>query len=301
MNPMKQYRVTFLPAGITVPVEEGTTLLQAEIQAGLKPYAPCGGNGTCGKCKVTVQAGAEVLACQTIVGSDCTVTLPQVSAARILTQSQSVQTTPDGADEYTLAIDIGTTTVVAYLLSGKTGALLSQASTLNPQGQYGADVISRIQYVLDGGREEMQHCILAALDSLTRQAAQKAAIAPEDITCTAIVGNTAMHHLLLGIDPRPLVTPPYMPKERAERVMGAKPLLPTAGNVRILPNIAGFVGGDTVGCLVASRFDRREALTLLIDIGTNGEMVLGDRKRAVACSTAAGPAFEGAKIGRAHV
>ena len=150
--------------------------------------------------------------------------------------------------------------------------------------------------MLDGGREEMQHCILAALDSLTRQAAQKAAIASEDITCTAIVGNTAMHHLLLGIDPRPLVTPPYMPKERAERVMGAKPLLPTAGNVRILPNIAGFVGGDTVGCLVASRFDRREALTLLIDIGTNGEMVLGDRKRAVACSTAAGPAFEGAKI-----
>lgn len=296
MNPMKQYRVTFLPAGITVPVEEGTTLLQAEIQAGLKPYAPCGGNGTCGKCKVTVQAGAEVLACQTIVGSDCTVTLPQASAARILTQSQSVQTTPDGADEYTLAIDIGTTTVVAYLLSGKTGALLSQASTLNPQGQYGADVISRIQYVLDGGREEMQRCILAALDSLTRQAAQRAAIAPEKITCTAIVGNTAMHHLLLGIDPRPLVTPPYMPKERAERVMGAKPLLPTAGNVRILPNIAGFVGGDTVGCLVASRFDRREALTLLIDIGTNGEMVLGDRNRAVACSTAAGPAFEGAKI-----
>lgn len=100
-------------------------------------------------------------------------TLPQASAARILTQSQSVQTTPDGADEYTLAIDIGTTTVVAYLLSGKTGALLSQASTLNPQGQYGADVISRIQYVLDGGREEMQHCILAALDSLTRAGGPK--------------------------------------------------------------------------------------------------------------------------------
>lgn len=293
---MKQYKVTFLPAGITIPAEEGATLLQAEIQAGLKPSAPCGGNGTCGKCKVTVQAGAEVLACQTIVGSDCTVTLPQASAARILTQSQSVQTTPDGADEYTLAIDIGTTTVVAYLLSGKTGALLSQASTLNPQGQFGADVISRIQYVLDGGGQEMQQCILAALDSLTRQAAKQAGIAPTDITRAAIVGNTAMHHLLLGIDPRPLITPPYMPKERLERTLEASGWLPISGEIRILPNIAGFVGGDTVGCLVASRFDRREALTLLIDIGTNGEMVLGNRDRAVACSTAAGPAFEGAKI-----
>lgn len=293
---MKQFQVTFLPAGITVPVEEGTTLLQAEIQAGLKPSAPCGGNGTCGKCKVTVQAGAEVLACQTIVDQNYVVTVPQESAARILTQSQSVQCVPDGRDTYTLAIDIGTTTVVAYLLSGKTGALLSQASTLNPQGQYGADVISRIQYVLDGGGKEMQQCILAALDSLTRQAAKRAGISPEEITCAAIVGNTAMHHLLLGIDPRPLITPPYMPKERLERTLEAADWLPTSGKLRILPNIAGFVGGDTVGCLVASRFDRREALTLLIDIGTNGEMVLGNRQRAVACSTAAGPAFEGAKI-----
>ena len=293
---MKQYSVTFLPAGVTIPVEEGTTLLQAEIQAGLKPSAPCGGNGTCGKCKVTLQAGAEALACQTIVTENMVVTVPQESAARILTASQSVQTAPDGTDAYTLAIDIGTTTVVAYLLSGRTGELLAQASTLNPQGQFGADVISRIQYVLDGGGQEMQQCILAALDSLTRQAAKQAGIAPEDITRAAIVGNTAMHHLLLGIDPRPLITPPYMPRERLERTLDAAGWLPISGKIRILPNIAGFVGGDTVGCLVASRFDRREALTLLIDIGTNGEMVLGSSKRAVACSTAAGPAFEGAKI-----
>lgn len=293
---MKQYRVTFLPAGITVPVEEGATLLQAERKAGLNPNAPCGGKGTCGKCKVTVQAGTEVLACQTIVDADCVVTLPQESAARILTQSQEVVTRPDGTDAYTLAIDIGTTTVVAYLLSGRTGALLAQASTLNPQGQYGADVISRIQYALENGGKEIQSCILSALERLARQAAGQAGISPEEITCTAIVGNTAMHHLLLGIDPRPLVTPPYMPEERQARVLEAAELLPAAGEARILPNIAGFVGGDTVGCMVATRFDRREELTLLIDIGTNGEMVLGDMRRAIACSTAAGPAFEGAKI-----
>ena len=96
-----------------------------------------------------------------------------------------------------------------------------------------------------------------------------------------------MHHLLLGIDPKPLVTPPYMPNvfEALEQ-----------NNARILPNIAGFVGGDTVGCMVSTRFDRLEELSLLIDIGTNGEMVLGNKDRRIACSTAAGPAFEGAKI-----
>lgn len=293
---MKQYAVTFLPAGITVPVEPGTTLLQAERLAGLSPNAPCGGKGTCGKCKVTTQAGAIVLACQTIVDRDMTVTLPERSAAQILTGGIAVDCAPDGGDEYVLALDIGTTTVVAYLLSGKTGAQLAQASTLNPQGQYGADVISRIQYVLEGGGKDMQGAILGALDALTGQVSRQAGITPEQITRGAVVGNTAMHHLLLGIDPRPLITPPYMPKERQARELPAEGLLPISGTVRVLPNIAGFVGGDTVGCLVASRFDKRQELTLLIDIGTNGEMVLGNKDRALACSTAAGPAFEGAKI-----
>lgn len=293
---MKQYQVTFLPAGITVSADEGVTLLQAEREAGLCPNAPCGGNGTCGKCKVTTQAGTEVLACQTIVDRDLVVTVPRSSSASILTEGRNVAVPPDGKDTYCLAFDIGTTTVVAYLLSGKTGALLAQASALNPQGQYGGDVISRIQFVLEQGGGEMQRCILRLLDTLTRQLCEDRGIAPEDITCTAIVGNTAMHHLLLGIDPRPLITPPYMPKERQGLTLPAKELLPTAGEIRILPNIAGFVGGDTVGCMAATRFDRQEALTLLIDIGTNGEMVLGDKHRAICCSTAAGPAFEGAKI-----
>jgi uncharacterized 2Fe-2S/4Fe-4S cluster protein (DUF4445 family) len=140
--------------------------------------------------------------------------------------------------------------------------------------------------------------ILDALDSLTREAAQKAGISPDGITLAAVVGNTAMHHLLLGIDPKPLTTPPYMPKSREAMELPAKGLLPIspAGTVRILPNIAGFVGADTTGCLTAVRFDTLEKLTLMIDIGTNGEMVLGDKNGFLACSTAAGPAFEGAKI-----
>ena len=283
---MMQYSVTFLPDDRTVTVPSGTTLLQAQILAELRPDAPCGGKGTCGKCRVVLE-GTEVLACQTLVDRDMTVRTEEEENVRILTTGISVTTQPDGENDFVLAFDIGTTTVVAYLLDGRSGKLLAQVSTMNPQGQYGADVISRIQYALKEGSDGISGCIREAMADLAKETAETAGITPEQITASAIVGNTAMHHLLLGIDPKPLVTPPYMPNvSEAIEENGA----------RILPNIAGFVGGDTVGCMVATRFDQLEELTLLIDIGTNGEMVLGNKNRRIACSTAAGPAFEGAKI-----
>ena len=283
---MKQYTVTFQPEGTVVTVPEGTDLLQAQILAGLRPDAPCGGKGTCGKCRVFLD-GEEVLACMTPVNRDMTVCTGRKEAVQILTSGQQISIQPDGEHEYVLAFDIGTTTVVAYLLDGYTGALLAQSSTLNPQSQFGADVISRIQYALKDESNAMSGCIRDAMMHLAAETAVKAGIQPDQITASAIVGNTAMHHLLLGIHPKPLVTPPYMPAvTEAMELQGA----------RFLPNIAGFVGGDTVGCMVSTRFDRQEELTLLIDIGTNGEMVLGNRHRRIACSTAAGPAFEGAKI-----
>lgn len=283
---MKQYTVTFLPDGISVPVAEGETLLQAQITASLHPDAPCGGRGTCGKCRVTLD-GETVLACQTKVTRDMTVHTAQAQHASILTGGASAQIIPDGDGKYALAFDIGTTTVVCYLLDGQSGELLAQSSSINPQSQYGADVISRIQHAMDSKAKEMQQCIANALIALTADVASQAGITANDISSAAIVGNTAMHHLLVGIDPTPLVTPPYMPNVSEAMECGI---------ARILPNIAGFVGGDTVGCMVATRFDRLEELTLLIDIGTNGEMVLGDKHHRIACSTAAGPAFEGAKI-----
>ena len=283
---MTQYMVTFQPQGLSVSVDAGCNLLQAQILAGLRPDAPCGGKGTCGKCRVILE-GREVLACQTTVDRDMTIFTKEKSDARILTEGLAVAIRPDGTDDYVLAFDIGTTTVVAYLLDGHTGTLLAQGSCVNPQGQYGADVISRVQQVLEEGGQRMADCIRKAMHQLAQDTADRAGIPLEKITASAIVGNTAMHHLLLNINPQPLVIPPYMPKasQAIER-----------NGARILPNIAGFVGGDTVGCMVATRFDQLEELTLLIDIGTNGEMVLGDRNRRIACSTAAGPAFEGAKI-----
>lgn len=273
------------------------TLLDALRNAGLHPNAPCGGKGTCGKCRVLVD-GQERLACQTMVDRDMTVRLPKRQDAQILTDAATGTVTPDGTDRYVIAFDLGTTTVVAYLLDGRTGALLSKAGCVNPQTQFGADVISRIQYALEGQGKVLSGCIRETLGELTRQAANQANIRPEEITTASIVGNTAMHHLLLEIDPKPLTVPPYMPSVSQALCLSPVGLLPISpsGRVRILPNIAGFVGGDTVGCMVATRLDAREELTLLIDIGTNGEMVLGNNKRRIACSTAAGPAFEGAKI-----
>ena len=286
---MNEFTITFLPEGKTVTVPGGTDLLQAQILAGLRPDAPCAGRGTCGKCRVRT-GGREVLACQTRVDRDMTVETTAGEKTNILTSGTGVQTQPDGEHAYALAFDIGTTTVVAYLLDGRTGELLSQASCRNPQGQFGADVISRIQLAMKQEGETLKTCIRAAMKELAEQACRQAGIEVSAVTGAAVVGNTAMHHLMLGIEPKPLVTPPYMPAvfEALEVGEGCK--------ARILPNIAGFVGGDTVGCMVSTRFDQKDELTLLIDIGTNGEMVLGDKHRRIACSTAAGPAFEGAKI-----
>ena len=292
---MKRHVVTFLPNDIRVAVEAGTTLLQAQIAVGLHPDAPCGGKGTCGKCRVLLD-GREVLSCRMAVDRDLTVTLPQAGKAAVLIQGSGAPVRPDGEHAYALAFDIGTTTIVGYLLDGKSGALLASVSRVNPQTQHGADVISRIQHVLEDGPDAMRTCIRDALACLTNDAAAEAGIRPEEIGAAAVVGNTAMHHLLLGIDPKPLVTPPYMPGLSHALELPADGILPIGGSVRILPNIAGFVGGDTVGCILASRFNELDELTLLLDIGTNGEMVLGDRRRRIACSTAAGPAFEGARI-----
>lgn len=289
--------VTFMPAEITVEVADGTSILSAQIAAGLAPDAPCGGQGTCGKCRV-IWEGESVLACQTAVTRDMTVFLPEHSREKILTQARSTVLCADGQHSYAVAFDIGTTTLVGFLLDGRSGALLATAGALNPQTQYGADVISRIQTALDGEGAALRRCVSDALGTLTEELAAKAGIASEQITLACVVGNTAMHHLFLGIDPSALVTPPYMPTVCAAIEEPIRARLPIAqeGILRVLPNIAGFVGADTVGCLLAAEFDRLQELTLLIDIGTNGEMVLGTHQRRIACSTAAGPAFEGAKI-----
>ncbi len=200
---------------------------------------------------------------------------------------------------YVMAFDIGTTTIVGYLLDITDGKELAVSSMLNPQSQYGADVIERSNYAISDGVEELSSLVHEALNQLIEKAVKQAGIAKESIYMISVVGNTCMHHLFAGISPKALVHAPYNPTISESMMLKASDMeinIFPDGRVMLLPNIAGFVGADTVGVLLATEFDTLEELSLVIDIGTNGEMVMGDKNRRIACSTAAGPAFEGAKI-----
>jgi len=193
---------------------------------------------------------------------------------------------------YGVAFDIGTTTVVGYLLDLTTGEQLAVCARMNPQISFGDDVISRINYgqtkeTLERLTTSLKVCLLEIIDELS----DTADIEKDYIYELSIAGNTCMHHLFLGISPKSLAVSPYIPvvKEAlsVRSTLYGKPMY-------VLPLIAGFVGADTVADLVAYPLD--DKLRLLIDIGTNCEVVLGTRERILACSTAAGPAFEGAHI-----
>lgn len=292
------HRITVLPPKQNIRVPAGTNLLAALRSAGLAPDAPCGGNGTCGKCRVTVD-GTEVLACQTVIHRDLTVTLPVHDHSPILTDGIRTDRTFSLVREgYLLAFDIGTTTVAGYLLDSKTGAELAAESALNPQSAYGADVISRIRHALNGHMADLTQSIRQCLLGITDTLCKQAAISPAQIGTVSVVGNPAMQQLFLGIPPDNLAAIPFSPLLTRAEVVEAKPYLPLCENAALLivPDIAGFVGADTVACVLAAEMDTQEKLTLLVDIGTNGEMVLGNRHRMVACSTAAGPALEGTNI-----
>ncbi|EHQ90992.1 ASKHA domain-containing protein [Desulfosporosinus youngiae] len=200
-----------------------------------------------------------------------------------------------------MAFDIGTTTIVGYLMDLNSGKELEVVSTLNPQAQYGGDVISRITYAgkQENGLASLHKAVTDAINKLIGEAAGRAGTSRTNIYGISIAANTTMHHLFLGINPRSIGVSPYVSAVNQGLVVDPSELgleINGAGQVFVLPNIAGFVGADTTAVLLATEPDRREDVTLILDIGTNGEIVLGSSKKMVACSAAAGPAFEGAQI-----
>ena len=200
-----------------------------------------------------------------------------------------------------MAFDIGTTTIVGYLLDLYSGKELSVVSTLNPQTAFGADVISRLTFASheENGLIKLQGVVVEAINKLIAEAVQKAFVTKSQIYGISIAGNTCMHHIFLGINPQSIAVSPYVPALSESLVLDASELkisINQAGKVFMLPNIAGFVGADTVAVLLSTELDRSEDIKLVIDIGTNGEIALGSREKMVACSAAAGPAFEGAQI-----
>jgi uncharacterized 2Fe-2S/4Fe-4S cluster protein (DUF4445 family) len=202
---------------------------------------------------------------------------------------------------YGVAIDIGTTTLAAYLVHLPTGKKVASDSRLNPQVVYGADVISRIRYTIDKeeGLEEMRKSVIEGVNNLLEDICGFTGVCQDRIYQATLVGNTCMTHFLMGVDARHLAFSPYVPafsrliKTRARTVQ--LKICPE-GRVYVLPNIAGFVGADTAGVILATKLYRRKGKYIAIDIGTNGEIALGSEEGIIVCSTAAGPAFEGAHI-----
>lgn len=200
-----------------------------------------------------------------------------------------------------MAFDIGTTTIVGYLMDLSTGQELAVVSILNPQTKFGGDVISRVTYAgqAEDGVEQLQRAVVGAVNQLVGEAAEQASVSRNQIYAVTIAANTCMHHLFLGISPKSIAVAPYVPVISEPLVAPAPDLaieINSVGRIMLLPNIAGFVGADTAAVLLATEMEQQEQMTLMIDIGTNGEIALGSADGIYACSAAAGPAFEGAQI-----
>lgn len=290
--------------------------------------APCGGKGTCGKCKVTVTKPyyKEVLACQTkicdgmeiIVGSGTITGVgtdmneAKVSASDemvvLVDRKSDMQENPvsvygnHSSNAGTLAAcDIGTTTVVCYLIDKETGQIIAVRSGANPQRSFGADVLSRIDAAAraddndkaNGGLQLMQTQIVSLLNGFISEMLMECG--RTEVCLFSVAGNTVMCHLLMGISPEKLGRAPFMPDEYFGREFNPLDIgLENCQTMIIFPAVSGFVGGDITAGMMETVNCRK--LTLYLDIGTNGEMALGKGDRYVCCATAAGPAFEGAQI-----
>jgi uncharacterized 2Fe-2S/4Fe-4S cluster protein (DUF4445 family) len=200
-----------------------------------------------------------------------------------------------------VAFDIGTTTVAAKLFDLNTGQVTAVASAMNPQKAYGADVISRINYIVEhpGGLELLHRLIIKQMNELVTQLCAKAEIQPENIYKLAVASNTVMHHIVLNIDPRHIAYKPYTPAFQGPATLAAKELglkINAHGGVYVLPNLACFVGSDITSVLTVLDLEEQDAVQLVVDIGTNGEMVLGSKNKLLCSSSPAGPAWEGAYI-----
>ena len=202
---------------------------------------------------------------------------------------------------YGLAVDIGTTTVAGYLCDLTTGEVLATNAMMNPQVAYGEDVMSRISYAVKGkgGLKQMNRSIIKGLNQIAGRAAARAGIKRSDIIDMTVVGNTCMHHIFLNIDPQYLGKTPFAPSVHHSLDIKARDLglkIAPCAYVHVLPIEAGFVGADNVGVLIAEEPYNQDEMLLIIDIGTNGELILGNRKKLLSSSCATGPAFEGAEI-----
>ena len=273
--------------------------------------ADCGGRGTCGKCRVRFLDGAPApvdeelkkltpeqlqdgvrLACRSCPEGAFTVEYElaeeEIAAESIASETKPASGPAPSGDtaaagrKKKVAIDIGTTTIAAALVDAESGQVLDTVTCVNHQRAFGADVISRIQASNDGKKEELQQLVCKDLYKLITDLGED----PDTIP-VVIAGNTTMQHLLLGLSCETLGVAPFTPVDIS---------LHEVKNQLLLPGISTYVGADIVAGIVATGMDQSDEVCMLIDMGTNGEMAIGNKDRILVASTAAGPAFEGGNI-----
>ncbi|UCG27489.1 MAG: DUF4445 domain-containing protein [Bacteroidales bacterium] len=304
-------QIKLVPLGIEKAVGRGTPLTDILFEHGVE--FPCGGKGTCGRCSVKVLKGkletsqsheryAEKLnltenvrlACMCRVEQDVELEIEQYETF-VLADNTDFNFTP--RDGYGIAIDLGTTTIVGQLVNLSDGKILNVKSILNPQARYGADIMSRIEYAVHrNGQESLMNIIRNAITGLIRDLIVNRRYIPCKIV---IVGNAVMQHIFCGIDLTPLSMYPF---ESMQHVFfGIDPAelefqLLTGTEIIFYPAIGSFVGSDILAGIMATGIQSRDEIYALIDLGTNGEIVAGNKDEIFCASTAAGPAFEGTNI-----
>jgi uncharacterized 2Fe-2S/4Fe-4S cluster protein (DUF4445 family) len=326
------HQVTFSPSGRSTLVPDGVTILQAAELAAEPIGAECGGRGACGRCLVRILRGEvpeyrilqreagfpHVLACLTPVHGPLTVLpLGEAQLPKLISRDRNTGLAPieawapwplkldpivesAGAEDLGVAVDIGTTTLRLLLIRLSDGLIIGEAGAYNPQIPRGADVISRIVAAEKGFLGELAASVRGAIGSMIGEAAAAGHADLERIRGYVVAGNATMIHLLLAADPSGIRRVPSQPRALAFPPVDAAELGWPGGHgtpVYTVPAAGGWVGGDIVAGAVRAGFSRsQDAMSLYVDLGTNGEIVLGGADFALACACSAGPAFEGGGI-----
>ncbi|MFZ4583194.1 MAG: ASKHA domain-containing protein, partial [Paludibacter sp.] len=307
---MKKHNIDLQPLGKTLTVNDQTPLIDVLHEYGIE--FPCGGKGTCGKCKVKLVAGkidkTEIhrqklallglgdewrLACYSTCTSDISLEIDQYNHLILADESDFDYSPQTG---FGVAVDLGTTTLVAQLIDLTTAKVLAVETMLNPQVKFGADLISRIQACIDGNDHELKRLIRFNIGTMIELLLVKQKVPIQKI---AIVGNTAMHHIFSGFDVSPLAQYPFDTPHLHATTFTTSELdwnFEVVGDITFFPSIGSFVGSDILAGIAATGMYKNDTYCALIDLGTNGEIVVGNKNQLICASTAAGPAFEGTNI-----
>ena len=288
------HTITVLPHNIQLSVPHGISLWEALVQHGFFIAAACGGHGSCGKCSIKCRlSDAEdyqtVLSCHTSVVSDMTVLFDN----DIKNETWQIFDTAHIAERSVgMILDIGTTTLAAVLIDKNTQQTLATASALNPQGAFGADVLSRITAFAQGKGAQMQAAIIEATNALLQNFSKHVST----IDPLIVVGNPTMLHLFLGVDPTGIGAYPFTPVFTDTQYVTGADIGIDVPHVCLLPSVSAYLGSDVSAGILACQMHQTHQTQLFMDLGTNGEIVLAHNGKLYAASTAAGPALEGANM-----